>query len=300
MRFMSRIVTTIALTAMLLGTLALPSWAGKPPPKTTQPSADLSLTIAESAERAPWIQEITYQLTVRNAGPSSTRAGLWAATDHNMPLQPAGPLQGMFGAVAPITSVASTRGTCSTYDSSGLGIPIYAHGLRCDFGVMGTGETARVTLTARPSGAGTVSLRGSVSYDTYQTQDPNTANNEATESTDAMPLVGGGCASSLTAIESNGGSNACAFASTGAKVTASGHFRSAPIRALWYSEAPVYVTMKVWDSSGKVLATCTGVWGCDVSSSEPIPAGLLLVCFASAHQEQWWSALGAGAYACTG
>ncbi len=300
MRVTSRIVTTIALTAMLLGTLALPSWAGKPPPKTTQPSADLSLTISESADRAPWIQEITYELTVRNSGPSSTRADLWAGTGHNMPLQPVGPWQGMFRAAAPITSVTSTRGTCSTYDWSGLDIPILHQGLRCDFGVLASAETARVTLTVRPSGAGTVSLRGKVSNVTYATQDSNTANNEAVESTDAMPLVGGGCASSLTAIETAGGSNLCAFASTGAKVVARGHFRSAPIRALWYSEAPVYVTMNVWDSSGKVLATCTGVWGCDVSTSEPIPAGLLLVCGASAHQEQYWSALGAGAYACTG
>jgi uncharacterized repeat protein (TIGR01451 family) len=118
------------------------------------PSADLSLTMADSPDPVTVGSDLTYTLTARNSGPSS--ASEVVVSDS----VPAG---------ATFLSSSTSQGSCT-------GNPT----VTCSLGSLASGATATVTLKIRPSSAGTLTNSASVSS---STADPASGNNQASAST---------------------------------------------------------------------------------------------------------------------
>ncbi len=122
------------------------------------PSADLSITKTDSPDPVAVGTNLTYTIAVRNNGPS-TATGV-TLTD----TLPSG-----------LTYVSSTptQGSCS--QASGT--------VTCNLGNISNGSTATITIVVTPTATGTISNTASVSS---SVSDPNTANNNATATTNVI------------------------------------------------------------------------------------------------------------------
>jgi uncharacterized repeat protein (TIGR01451 family) len=118
------------------------------------PTADLALAMAASPASVTVGGQITYTLTVTNAGPGTARL---VAVDDTLPP----------GLV--FVSASPTQGTCTN-----------ASPVHCDLGPIGIGGLATVTIVARATAAGTVSNTANAST---TTTDPTAGNNSATATT---------------------------------------------------------------------------------------------------------------------
>lgn len=130
---------------------ALARYEGGPPPST---GADLSLTKADSPDPAGVGANLTYTLTVANAGPQ-------AAADTTV-------TDSLPGGVTYVSTSAS-QGSCSGTST-----------VVCTLGPLASGASATVTIVVRPTAAGTVANSATVSS---STSDPIAGNNSATATT---------------------------------------------------------------------------------------------------------------------
>lgn len=287
MKISRRIIVGLALTSLLLGILAPQASAAKPagkPGGNTSPSADLSITITDSPDPVLVGGEVTYVMTISNAGPSSPFVSLRMHVE--------GDSHG---------TARSTQGSCYSESQISLSVEDVT---TCDFGTLTRGQTVRVTATRRALSQGT--LR--VSTDLWSSlPDPNISNNKATESTTVTtPTPVPGVAKPLNAcggvvlIEYHLGQpqlpGYCEFQSTGMSLTVSGsHIRP---RDYLDNEIQVVIT-----GLGRVLATCRGLGACAAVSSEAVPVGTRLTCTAWEGGSSWLiltPAPGLVTYACTG
>ncbi|MDX1582793.1 MAG: IPTL-CTERM sorting domain-containing protein [Thermoanaerobaculia bacterium] len=119
------------------------------------PQADLSITKTDSPDPVTSGSTLTYTLQVTNNGPDSA-AGV-VVTD-TLPSS------------VTFQSVTPSQGTCS---QSGRTVT-------CDLGTLANGANATITIEVTPTESGTITNSASVGSDT---EDPNGANNNASEST---------------------------------------------------------------------------------------------------------------------
>ena len=164
MKSTRRFTLLIATMALVLGSIAPPALAARP--VKSPPSANLWLSISDSAESVPLESEITYELKILNLGPSNASVGLNVDVSGGS-----------------VKSWNSGQGTCTNPSSLKV---------QCDLGVLlaGTyggvvpdGTWTKVTVVVKPnleSLATGVTLSGNVYGDR---PDPNTTNNWASEST---------------------------------------------------------------------------------------------------------------------
>jgi uncharacterized repeat protein (TIGR01451 family) len=124
------------------------------------PTADLALAMAASPASVTVGGQITYSLTVTNAGPGTARL---VAVDDTLPP----------GLV--FVSASPTQGTCTN-----------ASPVHCDLGPIGIGGLATVTIVARATAAGTASNTANAST---TTTDPTAGNNSATATTTVTALT---------------------------------------------------------------------------------------------------------------
>ena len=116
--------------------------------------ADLSLTLSDSPDPVGVGQDLTYLLTIANAGPRPAKA---VSVSDSLP--------------AGVTAKSATpsTGTCATTPA-----------VTCDLGTMASGKTETVAIVVTPGSAGSIADAASV---TSGTQDPDGANNAATVTT---------------------------------------------------------------------------------------------------------------------
>lgn len=119
--------------------------------------ADLSVTMTDSPDPARRRTNVTYSITVKNAGPGSA-SGV-TVTD-------------LLGGMN-FVSITSSQGTCS-------GPGYFNPALICSLGTMASGASASVTIVARPQLAGTYTNTVTVRSGTA---DNNNANNSASATT---------------------------------------------------------------------------------------------------------------------
>ncbi len=122
-------------------------------------SADLGVTLGESADPVKSQRDLVLTNTVTNVGPSPVAAATLRDSFTNDSLQ---------GLV--VVSVTSSQGTCST--STGAVV--------CELGALARGGSATVTVTVRARGSGTVTTQAQV---TAAEPDSDPLNNTAIEST---------------------------------------------------------------------------------------------------------------------
>jgi uncharacterized protein (TIGR03437 family) len=126
--------------------------------------ADLSLKKEDALDPVMVNNDLTYTLTVANAGPDAANA---VVTD-TLP------------ANATFVSATSGRGTCTGTST-----------ITCDLGLLAVNTTATVTIVVKPTTAGiTITNRANVAS---PVNDPNSANNSAQQETRvaALPSIGG-------------------------------------------------------------------------------------------------------------
>jgi uncharacterized repeat protein (TIGR01451 family) len=125
---------------------------------TSTPAADLSLTMTDSPDPAGMGSNVTYTLTVSNAGPvTATAVALTVRLD----------------SLFRIVSITPSQGTC--------GAPDAVNTFTCNLGSIATGSTARVTAVATmPQATGSLLSDAFVSGNEF---DPNNTNNYASQVT---------------------------------------------------------------------------------------------------------------------
>jgi uncharacterized repeat protein (TIGR01451 family) len=125
---------------------------------TSIPAADLSLTMTDSPDPAGMGSNVTYTLTVSNAGPvTATAVALTVRLD----------------SLFRIVSVTPSQGTC--------GAPDAVNTFTCNLSSIATGSTARVTTVATmPQATGSLLSDAFVSGNEF---DPNNTNNSASQVT---------------------------------------------------------------------------------------------------------------------
>ncbi len=117
------------------------------------PSADLSVNVTDSPDPVVPGQNVTYTITLNNAGPASA---------DNL-----------------IVNGNLTGGTVLSANSSAANCVVNATGYSCNFGSFAAGSTT-IAVLAQPSGSGSLSFTANA---TTSTTDSNTANNSNTQTT---------------------------------------------------------------------------------------------------------------------
>ena len=124
-------------------------------------NANLSITKTDSPDPVLVGQQVTYNLTVGNAGP---RAATGTVVTDTLPA-------GMI-----FDSATASQGTCS--QTSGV--------VTCQLGTVGNGATPTIQIKGRPQATGTINNTATVAS---SVNDPSTGNNTATASTTVNPAA---------------------------------------------------------------------------------------------------------------
>jgi hypothetical protein len=266
MNYSKRLVSVVSLGILLVCLISGPASAGKP--QKAPPTADVSVTVTDSADPVIAGDEITYTVMVHNAGPSNVLAKLEAQ------------LSG-----AQKKSVTVSQGSCT-------------QAMYCDLGAISPGGDARVTVVATTQSHGTASF-GARAEGNYT--DPNTFDNYDREDTTVhpAPTLTGGCGSAVF----NNSSATCTFKAYGGPISATGTMPAAPFQGCGWDYCQILgqfpdMTLGVSDSTGRLLASCSGSGGCTTTSAARVPPGTTLVCTASTWSNSSIAIL--GAFACTG
>jgi uncharacterized repeat protein (TIGR01451 family) len=123
-------------------------------------TADLSATKTDAPDPVLAGQELTYTITVSNAGPQAATGTVLTDT------LPAG---------SAFVSATTSQGTCSGTST-----------VSCNLGTINSGSNATVTLKTKPMTAGTITNTASA---TANEADPDTANNTASATTTVNPAA---------------------------------------------------------------------------------------------------------------
>jgi hypothetical protein len=266
MNYSKRLVSVVSSGILLVCLISGPASAGKP--QKAPPTADVSVTVADSADPVIAGDEITYTATIHNAGPSNVLATLEAQ------------LSG-----AQKKSVTPSQGSCT-------------QAMYCDLGAISAGGEVRVTVVATTQSQGTASFGG---YAKGNYTDPNTFDNYDREDTAVhpAPALTGGCGSAVP----NNSFATCTFKAAGDPISATGAIPGFQI-VCGVNYCPIiggefpHMTLGVSDSTGRLLASCSGSGGCTTTSAARVPPGTTLVCTASTWSNSSIAIL--GAFACTG
>lgn len=121
------------------------------------PQADLSVQVADNPDPARVNTNLTYIVTVANAGPAGA-AGV--------------KLDDVLGKSSTFLSAVSSQGTC-TFSSK-------TKTVRCTPGIIASGNAVTITIVVKPTKTGTLTSSAKV---TSSTADPNAANNSDSEAT---------------------------------------------------------------------------------------------------------------------
>jgi uncharacterized repeat protein (TIGR01451 family) len=128
------------------------------------PSADLALSVVAAPDPAKVGAELSYQITVTNAGPSPS-VSVRVSTEQLPSAFAGGSLQ-LVRSDAPV------------------GCSLLGPTFSCELGDVASGATATATVVVRPTATGTVSTQWfAASAATTPTRDPNQANNSASVTT---------------------------------------------------------------------------------------------------------------------
>ncbi len=149
--------TTWAPVLLVLGVAALM-------PSSAAAATDLSIAKTDSPDPVNVGAQLTYTITVSNAGPD-TANGVQVLDDLDSQVD--------------FVSAAASQGNC---DQKGKKVT-------CDFGALAVGETASVTINVTPKKEGQISNTATV---TTTDTDSNSANDSATETTTVVPQASGG------------------------------------------------------------------------------------------------------------
>jgi hypothetical protein len=122
----------VAPLAVVLALLALPASA--------QALTDVGVTQTPSARIVKPGGLVTFTVDVRNLGDQPSAYG-------SVYVELASFADYAHAADAPYKSISTTRGSCA--DNSSVGYGMLYHYVDCDLGVMGPGETARITATVQ-------------------------------------------------------------------------------------------------------------------------------------------------------
>ncbi|QOJ14679.1 MAG: DUF11 domain-containing protein [Planctomycetia bacterium] len=142
------------------------------------PRTDLSVSASAAPDPVTLGGNVTYSITVANAGPSTATS---VELTDTLPT----------GAV--LVSVSASQGSCS-----GTGT------VACALGTIASGSSATVTIVIAPSQVGTAVLTASVQG---AERDPNTGNNSTTISTTVQAAATGGGGGNGSGNGGNGGGN---------------------------------------------------------------------------------------------
>jgi uncharacterized repeat protein (TIGR01451 family) len=124
-----------------------------PPPPPPTPQSDLSVTMQAAPEPVFVGHELTYTITVQNAGPANATSVA---------------LVDAFPSSLTYVSATPTQGTCAQPKN-----------VECALGSIASGGTAKLILVGRARGAGTVTNAVQVALGTTAQVDPTPANNVA-------------------------------------------------------------------------------------------------------------------------
>jgi uncharacterized repeat protein (TIGR01451 family) len=125
------------------------------------PAADLSLTKTDSPDPVLVDQQLTYTLTVDNAGPSSATG---VQITDNLP------------AGVAFESATPSQGTCAETDGT----------VTCALGMIANGQSATVEIRVRPQSGGTITNMADVTSDAF---DPVSSDNSAGATTTVEPAA---------------------------------------------------------------------------------------------------------------
>jgi uncharacterized repeat protein (TIGR01451 family) len=158
----------------LLAAVAIGCLAALLPSAAMAATADLSITKSDSPDPVTVGTQLTYTITVSNAGPD-TANGVEVVDD--------------LDAQVDFVSAVASQGTC---DQQGKKIT-------CSLGALANGETATVTIKVIPKKEGQITNTATV---TTTDTDSNSANNSATEVTTVTATTPGGpiCAGKVATI----------------------------------------------------------------------------------------------------
>jgi uncharacterized repeat protein (TIGR01451 family) len=120
--------------------------------------ADLILSMSDSPDSVIITSNLTYVVTVANAGPNAASSVV---------------LTDMLPSGVNFSSASTTQGTCG--QASGV--------VTCDLGAIAVQASATVTIVVSPQSPGTITNNASVTLTEF---DPNLANNSASATTDAV------------------------------------------------------------------------------------------------------------------
>lgn len=282
----------VALLAVASGFISLaPIAAAKPP------SADISVEISDAPDPATVGGEITYSITVRNAGPNPAQAT--EVTD----ALPSG---------VTFVSASSSTGSCSGTET-----------VSCSLGNISAGGAATASIVVRADAEGTITNTASA---TSRSSDAHTSNNSATTETTVNRVDGGGsggeqppaegpdnCSGTYIPISLWGWkTDSCSLVASGGEASVRG--TGAAIFSGWDGEycqfnvcefgvADLMVTLETLE--GQVIARCEGAGTCDARSSvTDLDAGTPLRCVvAFTWEEEYphasYGAFGAASFGCS-
>ena len=155
-------LSTVTNTATVASVVADPSTGDNTVTETTavNPAADLSVTKSDSPDPVLLGQELTYIITVTNAGPSAST---------NVTVIDTLPEDVSFVSSAP------SQGSCSGTST-----------VTCTLGTIASGDTATVSIVVTPRSTGDLTNTASV---TGSVADPSTGDNTVTETTTVSPAA---------------------------------------------------------------------------------------------------------------
>jgi uncharacterized repeat protein (TIGR01451 family) len=166
------------------------------------PSADLQLSITESADPAQLGGELVYTISVHNAGPS---------------VAPNTQLSGILPSAADVLDIITLQGECRTESSS----------LLCDLGTINNDDTVEINLRLQPNRTGVMRFAVNAESDQLDPNIPNTASIETTITEGQTLFFVESLRNNVGGVSGLGGAIDVALSPDGANVYAAGFLSSA-------------------------------------------------------------------------